>query len=63
MGSFQVRYNSRVVIYERKMFIRLATDVINNFMSSLPRYAKIKHSDWLEIVMPLGIANQNTLFQ
>ena len=25
MGYFQVRYNSRVVIYERKMFIRLAT--------------------------------------
>ena len=27
MGYFQVRYNSRVIIYERKMFIRLATDV------------------------------------
>ena len=27
MGYFQVRYNSRVVIYERKMFIILATDV------------------------------------
>ena len=25
MGYFQVRYDSRVVIYERKMFIRLAT--------------------------------------
>ena len=25
MGYFQVRYNSRVVIYERKMFIRLTT--------------------------------------
>ena len=25
MGYFQVRYGSRVVIYERKMFIRLAT--------------------------------------
>ena len=25
MGYFQVRYASRVVIYERKMFIRLAT--------------------------------------
>ena len=38
MGYFQVRYNSRVVIYDCKMFIRLATDgwiifkflVINN---------------------------------
>ena len=27
MGYFQVRYDSRIVIYERKMFIRLATDV------------------------------------
>ena len=24
MGYFQVRYDSRVVIYERKLFIRLA---------------------------------------
>ena len=27
MGYFQVRYNSRVVNYERKLFIRMATDV------------------------------------
>ena len=27
MGYFKVRYKSRVVIYERKMFIRLATVV------------------------------------
>ena len=27
MGYFQVRYASRVVIYERKMFIRLATGI------------------------------------
>ena len=26
MGYFPVRYDSRVVIYDRKMFIRLATD-------------------------------------
>ena len=25
MGCFQVRYNSRVIIYDRKLFIRLAT--------------------------------------
>ena len=33
MGNFQFSYDSRVVIYERKMFIRLATeaDVINKF--------------------------------
>ena len=27
MGCFQVRYVSRVAIYERKLFIRLATDL------------------------------------
>ena len=29
MGYFQVRHDSRVVIYERKMFIRLATGGLN----------------------------------
>ena len=28
MGYFPVKYDSRVVIYKRKMFIRLATDLI-----------------------------------
>ena len=28
MGYFQVRYNSRVVNYNRRGFIRLATDLI-----------------------------------
>ena len=28
MGYFSVRYDSRVVIYERKMFIRLTTDLL-----------------------------------
>ena len=27
MGYFQVRYDSRVVNYDRRVFIRLATDV------------------------------------
>ena len=27
MGYFQVRYNSSVVIYDRRAFIRLATDL------------------------------------
>ena len=27
MGYFQVRYNSRVVIYDRRGFIRLATGI------------------------------------
>ena len=33
MGYFQVRYNSRVVIYDRRGFIRLATDQVNSFLS------------------------------
>ena len=28
MEYFVVRYDSRVIIYEHKMFIRLATDVV-----------------------------------
>ena len=28
MGCFQVRYDSRVVIYKRKLFIRLATGLV-----------------------------------
>ena len=28
MGYFPVRYDSRVIIYERKMFIRLATEYV-----------------------------------
>ena len=28
MGYFPVRYDSRVIIYDRKMFIRLATGVV-----------------------------------
>ena len=43
MGYFQVTYEARVVIYERKMFIRLATgvDVINKFKNSI---AKLKYA-------------------
>ena len=35
MGYFQVRYDSRVVIYERKMFIRLATGKIFTYYYKL----------------------------
>ena len=36
MGCFQVRYDSRVVIYERKLFIRLATE--NNHLLCKGKY-------------------------
>ena len=32
MGYFQVRYDSRVVIYDHKMFIRLATALLFSFV-------------------------------
>ena len=35
MGYFPVRYDSRVVIYEHKMFIRLATDVVPQLADQL----------------------------
>ena len=38
MEYFQVRYASRVVIYERKMFIRLATDAR---LKSRPNFSKV----------------------
>ena len=31
MGYFQVSYNSRVVIYDRRAFIRLATYIVRIF--------------------------------
>ena len=42
MGYFQVSYDSRVVIYERKMFIRLATGLIIAYEINYDIY-KIKH--------------------
>ena len=34
MECFQVRYDSRVIIYERKLFIRLATVVMNGITAA-----------------------------
>ena len=36
MGYFQVRYDSRVVIYNHGAFIRLATDVMDIFITLDP---------------------------
>ena len=43
MGYFPVRYDSRVVIYERKMFIRLATGLnkVSNSASTTQRLIKV----------------------
>ena len=39
MEYFLVMYDSRVIIYERKMFIRLATDV--KLLCGIPRYLRM----------------------
>ena len=55
MGYFLVRYDSRVVIYERKMFIRLATgqsckgSTIVNYDSRVVPDLKIPHIMTLEL--------------
>ena len=36
MAYFPVRYDSRVVIYERKMYIRLATDRLKKEIERRP---------------------------
>ena len=45
MEYFQVRYDSRVVIYERKMFIRLATGQIKQAIVFKARSEK-RYSQW-----------------
>ena len=46
MGYFQVRYDSRVVIYDRRGFIRLATgvNVINKIKNVTSFNQLIQHS-------------------
>ena len=76
MGCFQVRYDSRVVIYERKLFIRLATAVEWYFLpcSECSLSGPICHKQilatlktwtliWLKMFMWLKTSNQNALFQ
>ena len=45
MGYFQVRYASRVVIYERKLFIRLATGASWDILVHLCREMEIYYLD------------------
>ena len=44
MGYFQVRYDPRVIIYERKMFIRLATDLLMLLRIQLEEEANINET-------------------
>ena len=45
MGYFPVRYDSRVIIYERKMFIRLATDLFLYAEKCVSRLERNVNSD------------------
>ena len=56
MGYFQVRYDSRVVNYDRKLFIRLATEIMarKNAYHSLnimikKNNCRERHSDYFRI--------------
>ena len=46
MGYFQVRYNSRVVIYERKMFKRLATHLNTTLVRGMVKWLREGTHDW-----------------
>ena len=55
MGYFPVRYDPRVVIYERKMFIRLATggfleNFVVNKMSHWRLFLTVKSFGWVTLV-------------
>ena len=45
MGYFQVRYDSRVVIYDRRAFIRLATDGTLKIGQKVERYLRPRCND------------------
>ena len=48
MGYFEVRYDTRVVNYDRRGFIRLTTDVeikwVTEFFQKLQNFAKSGHT-------------------
>ena len=46
-------------------WLKFGADVVNKFLSSLAirRYAEINHSDWLQTVLVLRIANQSAYFR
>ena len=57
MGYFQVRDNYRVVNYDRRGFIRLATDVVTLGTNAVKLFAG---NDWLFLVIQLGAIVLNT---
>ena len=64
MEYFPVRYDSRVVIYERKMFIRLATDRPNGqtYGMLLPRY-RLRQYFWYSITAQQLTPLADTVFK
>ena len=60
MGYFPVRYYSRVVIYERKMFIRLATDVGIKSSQTFPKEVDTSYILFRKIFFVAGNRTQVT---
>ena len=55
MGYFPVRYDSRVEIYDRKMFIRLATDLYFKMLNVCESHLKLSRLQVLdELVASVG---------
>ena len=66
MEYFLVRYNSRVVIYVRKMFNKIGHGSKNSdlFQSKyVLLYSEIKHNDLMLNIAWHVLTNQSTLFQ
>ena len=55
MGYFPVSYNSRVVIYERKMFIRLATDLLCERVAPAEKHGPGGEADQLLVLLANGL--------
>ena len=55
MGYFPVRYDFKVVIYERKMFIRLATGLHEPLSASKPFFLSFNSASLFMIAFELNL--------
>ena len=62
MGYFPVRSDSRVIIYERKMFIRLATGVVQ-FKYFTYRLVKLKKDTLSSLLLLLLVMRSETFLR
>ena len=61
MGYFQVRYDSRVVHYDHRSFIRLATDWVT-FQTSWQRTLTVGVSITVQLVSRIGFGDKRNMF-